>query len=265
MTLAPHSPAWYDRLATMQQGYWYPWRSTLGKWNGEDEYLMLVGEHLGPAVDLLDVGCGHGDVALQLAPHCRSVLAYDRVASWITRAQATAQAQGVTNLTYCCHDSSTDANGGQAKLPTTDQSMDLLISRRGPFHWIEDARRVARPGATLLMLVPDARPMPVWNDLVPAGLRWTDAPTDPLWARKAIEERLAVAELRLHSWWSFDVPEYFATPGDFYTLLAFGYAPGEVPTFAEVEPGLGQIFKQFAGSEGLEVRHVRHLWKAIVN
>ena len=61
------------------------------------------------------------------------------------------------------------------------------------------------------------------------------------------------------------MPEYFVTPADFYTLLAFGYAPGEVPTFAEVEPALQQIFNQFAGDEGLEVRHVRHLWKAVVD
>ena len=265
MTLAPHSPAWYDRLATMQAGYWYPWRSTLGKWHGEDEYLTLVGEQLGPAVDVLDAGCGHGEVALQLAPHCRSVLAYDRVASWIRRAEATAQAQGVTNVTYACYDSGSNANGGHPKLPAADQSMDLLLSRRGPFHWIEDARRVARKGATLIMLVPDARPKPLWNDLLPAPFRWQRLPDDPLWARKDIEARLAVANLRLHSWWSFDVPEYFVTPADFYTLLAFGYAPGEVPTFAEVEPALQQIFNQFAGDEGLEVRHVRHLWKAVVD
>jgi len=142
--------------------------------------------------------------------------------------------------------------------------MDLLISRRGPFHWIEDAHRVARPGATLIMLVPEARPLPVWNELVPEPLRWTYVPNDPNWARKAIEAQLAVADLRLHSWWSFDVPEYFAMPEDFYTQLAFGYALGEVPSFAEVEAALKQIFTEFAGSEGLEARHVRHLWKAVV-
>ena len=27
MSLTAHSPAWYDRLATMQNGYRYPWRS----------------------------------------------------------------------------------------------------------------------------------------------------------------------------------------------------------------------------------------------
>jgi len=248
----------------MQAGYWYPWRSKLGQWNGEDEYLTLVGEHLSAEVDVLDAGCGHGAVALQLAPHCRTVLAYDRVESWITRAQATAKAQGVTNVTYCCYNSGSDANGGRPRLPAADQSMDLLISRRGPFHWIDDARRVARPGATLIMLVPDARPLPAWNALLPEPLRFTHVPDNPNWARKAIEERLAVADLRLHSWWSFDVPEYFAAPEHLYEFFSFGHAPDELPAYGEVEPALETIFAQFAGADGLELRHLRHLWKTVV-
>lgn len=28
--IVPHSPAWYDRLATLQEGYHYPWQSQLG-------------------------------------------------------------------------------------------------------------------------------------------------------------------------------------------------------------------------------------------
>jgi SAM-dependent methyltransferase len=264
MALSPHSPAWYDRLATLQAGYWYPWRSQLGAWNGEDEYLTLVDEHVGPELDLLEVACGHGAVALELAKRCHSVVAYDRVASWIERAQQTAAEQQVTNLTYLCHDSSRDANGGNARLPGDEQSYDLLICRRGPWHWVEDARRVARPGATLIMLVPDNRPLPVWNDWVPEPFRWKPGPADRNWARNAFEDRFAQTGIRLHSWWSFDVPEIFATPADFYTLLAWGYAPGEVPDYAEVAPALERIFAEFAGSDGLEVRHVRHLWKATI-
>ena len=157
MPLQPHTPEWYDRLATLQPGYYYPWRSRLGPWNGEDAYLALVRAHLRPDADLLDVACGHGEVALDLAPLCRSVLGYDRIAPWIERAQRTAQERSVANATFVCHDSSPAANGGRARLPAADGSFDLLICRRGPFHWIEDARRVARPGAVLLMMLVSRR------------------------------------------------------------------------------------------------------------
>jgi len=259
----PHSPEWYDRLATLQDGYYYRWSSQLAPGNGEDEYLELVNRHLRSDTDVLDVACGHGEVTLAIAPRCRSVVGYDRIASWIERAQQTARQQGHTNATFLCHDSSTTTNGGKARLPGADGSFDLLICRRGPFHWVEDARRAARPGATLLMLVPDARPLPPWNDRLPEILRLS-VPTDPHWARPAIEKRLAVGGLTLHSWWSFDVPEFFSGPAQLYDLLTWGWTVEEVPTFAEVRPTLEGIFADYGGADGVELRHIRQLWKAVV-
>lgn len=65
MRLQPHSNEWYDRLATIQDGYYYPWAAQLAPWNGEDNYLELVHQHLRPELDVLDVACGHGEVALR--------------------------------------------------------------------------------------------------------------------------------------------------------------------------------------------------------
>jgi len=263
MPLRPHSNEWYDRLATMQDGYYYQWGSHLAPWNGEDNYLDLVHQHLHADLAVLDVACGHGEVALNIAPHCRSVLGYDRIASWIERAQQTAQAQGLTNATFVCHDSSRDANGGQARLPGEEGAFDLLICRRGPFHWVEDARRVARPGAVLLMLVPDARPLPPWNDWLPETLRQIPV-GDPHWARTSIEQRLAIGGLALHSWWSFEVPEWFPGPTQLYDFLTWGWTADEVPAFAEVQPILERIFADYGRPQGVELRHRRYLWKAVV-
>jgi len=177
----PHTAAWYDRLATLQTGYHYPWKSRLGPWNGEAAYLALVREHLRPDADLLDVACGHGDVALEIAPHCRSILGYDRTAPWIALAQRAARERGVTNASFICHDSSLAANDGQARIPAPDASFDLLLCRRGPFHWVADARRVARPDAVLLMLIPNPTPATPWSAMLPAPLAWADA-DNPLWA-----------------------------------------------------------------------------------
>jgi SAM-dependent methyltransferase len=263
MRLPAQTPAWYDRLATLQEGYYYPWRSRLDPWHGEDAYLELVRRHLRPDADVLDVACGHGEVALTIAPHVRSVLGYDRTAAWVAMAQRAVGERGLTNATFLCHDSSPAANGGRARLPVADASLDLLICSKGPFHWIEDARRAARPGATLLMLVPDATPPMPWRDRLPEALRWQEA-ADPDWARPAVEGRLAAAGLVLHSWWSFDVPEIFPDPEQVYVWLAWGRIAEEVPAFDIVRPILEAIFAEHASPDGLVVRYRRYLWKAEV-
>lgn len=263
MDLKPHSVAWYARLATQLERYVYPWRSILPDHHGEDDYIARIAEHITPETDMLDVACAHGDVALHFAPHCRSVLAYDVTEPWIELARQRAAEQGQTNVTFICHDSSLDANGGSARLPAADASYNLLTCSKGPFHWIEDARRVARPPATLLMLVPDAEPAEPWYTRLPDSLR-PYVPTDPNWARPSIERRLTTGGLTLDSWWSYDVPEALIDVEALYAWLTFGKDPARVPPLDQVAPTLEAIFQAFAGSTGLTIRHRRFIWQAIV-
>ena len=263
MRLPRQTPAWYDRLASSQAGYFYPWRSLLGAWHGEDVYPKLVDAHLRSDADVLDVACGHGGVALDIAPRVRSVFGYDRTSAWVELAQRAARDRGLTNATFQCYDSSAAANAGQARIPAPDASFDLLICSKGPFHWIYDAQRVARPGAVLLMLVPDADPLTPWHSLLPEELRWQEA-VDPGWARPAIEQHLTSGGLSLHSWWSFDVPENFPDTQELYAWLSWDCTADEVPSFAEVRPTLEQIFATYGSSQGVEIRHCRYLWKSIV-
>jgi SAM-dependent methyltransferase len=222
----------------------------------------MVREHLQPDSDVLDIACAQGETSLEIAPHCRSVTGYDRIASWITFTQQAAQQAGLTNVSFICHDSSAEANGGRVRLPVDGASFDLLICSKGPFHWIEDARRVARPGAVLLMLVPDTTPITAWTSELPLPLRWQEG--NPNWARPAIVQRLTAAELSLHSWWSFDVPELFPNPEELYAWRTWGCTPDEVPAFAEVASDLERTFGHYAGPKGLEIRRRRYIWKSIV-
>ncbi|MCP4166184.1 MAG: class I SAM-dependent methyltransferase [Chloroflexi bacterium] len=122
--LKPHSDDWYDRLATMQQGYYYPWRSRLPANNGEDTFLDVVTAHLSPEVDLLEIACGHGAMALDLAPSCRSIVGYDRVQAFIDLAQELARTGEVDNARFLFADSSAQANGGKPRIPAADDSFD---------------------------------------------------------------------------------------------------------------------------------------------
>jgi SAM-dependent methyltransferase len=266
MKLIPHSVEWYDWLSKKQTGYFYPQRSTLPVWHGEDVFRELVFAHLTPEMDVLEVACAQGELALALAPRCRSVLGYDVTPGYIDLARAAAEERGIGNARFVVHNSKAEANAGSARMPAADQSVDLWVNSKGPFHPILDAPRVCRPGAALLMLVPEGWRPAAWEARIPEPLRiQLAAQDDPDWARKAIEARLGEAGLRLHSWWDFDVPEVFTDPRELYVARAWPFMEDEVPPYAEAAPAFEQIFRDFAAPHGLEVRRRRHIWKAVVD
>jgi ubiquinone/menaquinone biosynthesis C-methylase UbiE len=262
MNLEPHSPNWYDQLAKVQSGYHYPWKSRLSPFNGEDAYLELVKAHLNSKLHVLDAGCGHGEVALDIAPLCRSVLAYDLVENYIELAKLEAQKQRLENIQFVCANSSAKANGGKPTLPAQDTSIDLFISRRGPLHWLEDARRVAKPNATIIMLNPLETPLPVWHTLLPEECRFPVSNEGSILQK--VQERLSRANLKLHSHWTFDVPEVFESSKELYTYLSWGNFTNP-PSFENTKPILDTIFERYAGARGLALPHRRLLWKAIAN
>ena len=269
MAIKPHSPAWYDRLAENQAGYFYPWKAQLPPLHGEDIFLQMVKEHTSEVSDVIEVACGHGELSLTLAPLCRSIVGYDRVTSWIERAQSESEQRSYENVTFVCYDSSSDSNDGQARLPADADSFDLMICSKGPFHWISDARRVARPGAVLLMLVPDWYPQTEWHSLLPTSPPGNEFASrietaNPNWAREAIEERLALAGLELDSWWSFDVPQLFPDPEELYIWWSWGKALSDIPSFSELRPVLEKIYRLYGGDEGVTLRYRRYIWKATV-
>jgi len=260
--LKPHSNEWYDRLSTLQQGYYYPWRSCLLPDNGEDTFLDLVKAHISPDADVLEIACGHGAMALELAPLCRSIFGYDRVAEFIDLAQKAKRAGGEDNAHFLHADSSAQANGGAPRIPAEDDSFDLLISRRGPLHWIADAKRVARPGAILIQLNPARISAPDWNDELPELFRFETRPYGYRYER--IRDWLRTGGLGYHSTWTINRPEFFDDPTELYRKLSWGFTEDEVPAYAEMQPLLERIFARYATADGLAVPHGRFLWMSVV-
>lgn len=265
VALPPQTPPWYDRLAEIQEGYFYPWRSHLPPRHGEDVYADVVQECVSRESDVLDVACAQGDIALAIAPSARSVLGYDRTPKWIELAEQHAAEQGMTNARFVVHDSSPGANGGRARLPGAEGAYDLIVCSKGPFHWVEDARRVTRPGARLIMLVPSATPVLPWTRMLPEPLAWTDAENgNPLWAYDYFAARLNRIDISIDAYWTFVVPETFERPEDLYEWRAFGYTADEVPAFDEVRDTLELIFNRYGSADGVSVPHSRLLWTARV-
>jgi SAM-dependent methyltransferase len=270
MRLTPHTEEWYAWLSKKQKGYFYPGRRSLPAWHGEDSFLRMVFEHLKPEMDVLEVACAQGDLAMAVAPHVRSVLAYDATPGYIDLAHLAARERGITNASFLVYNSRAQFYGGRPHIPAEDHSIDLWVNRKGPFHPILDARRVCRPDAVMLMLVPSGGVpaegrLPAWTSLLPEPFSLGDPNrSDPNWAYKAIEQNLAEAGLRLHSWWDFDVPEYIPEPRELYASLAWPFMEDEIPPYQEVEGIFEGIFKEFAGPQGLENRWRRSIWKAVI-
>lgn len=251
-------------LATQQGGYFYPWRSTLGPGNGEDAYSRLVEDHLSPDKVVLDAGCGHGTDMLEFAPKARRFIGYDAVEAFITIARRRAAQAGLTNVELVLANSSARLNGGAAHVPVEDQTLDLIISRRGPTNWIADARRVCRPGARLIQLNPLPGPKVLWNAELPENLRLADNPSNPSRPELTleIEAALANAGLRLDEGRVFDVPEVFSEPEELYRVLTFMRFEPETPSWEAARTPLERLFDRHGQ---IDLRQRRFLWTAVVD
>lgn len=260
-----HSNDWYDHLASVQAGYFYPWKSSVGDKNGEQAFLTLLSEHLTPETMVLEVGCGHGALSLDHAGHCRHILAYDRVQSYIDLANKNKASRQINNVDFVCYDAMDPVHDEMA-LPAEDNSVDLIICRRGPMHWIQDASRVCREGAHIISLSPMEEPIPAWSSKLPHKLHYENSGrhTGSGSIHQSVENRLHQAGLTLHSGWGFDVPEIFSDPRELYQMIAWGLPAAEIPTFEDIEYKFDSIYKTYAEADGIVLRHCRFLWQANV-
>ena len=253
-----------EALARQQCGYFYPWRSAVGDENGEDAYTRHVEAHLSADKVVLDAGCGHGTDMLAFAPKVRRFIGYDAVESFIAIARRRADEHGLANVELVLTNSSPQHNGGVARSPAADHSLDLIISRRGPTNWIADARRVCRLGARLIQLNPLPAPgPPAWNDELPEALRLAENPANPGRPDLAasIEAALGAANLQLESGQVFDAPEVLSEPEELYRLLTFMRFEPDTPSWDAARPHLERLIHRHGP---IEFRQRRFLWTAMV-
>lgn len=115
---------------------WAAWSRALG--------LLL------PPVDVVDLGCGDGYLAIEAAHWARKVIAIDRSSDALARAKALAARRHVRNVTW--------KRGELERLPLPDASADVALLSQALHHAaaperaLSEARRVLRPGGRLLVL-----------------------------------------------------------------------------------------------------------------
>ena len=263
--------SWRTDPRIAERGYAHIWQSTVASGNGEDAFLDLIDSVAGPHSDVLDVGCGHGDLALHLATRCRSVVGVERIGGYLDLARELATERGIANIRFVQADlagpKDSNRKGGLPRpfvpLPVPDRAVDVVVNRRGPMlpRYIDDLRRVIRPGGVLIGMHPNfAWPPPVWTDqLGQLGANLGAFPFEEIasWVTVPLDER-NLTDYRL--WW-IDVPEDVPTPRDLYDLLPYFNFATDLPAFELVESEFQQVFEAHAGPEGLRLRHQRLLYR----
>jgi SAM-dependent methyltransferase len=106
--------------------------------------------HLLPPLQVADLGCGEGYLALEAARWARRVIAVDRSGTVLARARALSRRRGVTNVTW--------RRVTLEDLPLADGSVDLALLSQALHHAADPGRalaeavRVVVPGGRVLLL-----------------------------------------------------------------------------------------------------------------
>ena len=248
-----------ERIAA--RGFAHRWDSVVADGNGEDFFLQLLDRHLHTGMDVLDVGCGHGELTLSVARRARSVIGLERHRAYLKLARELLGESGLSNVVFIETELAGPAEAHRGgPLPLADRSVDLVVNRRGPplVRYLDDLRRVARPGTVVIGMHPvGTAPPPSWAASI-STLRnrfqmlgydeVTSWVTGPL-------TRHGIADYRL--WW-IDVPEYLTSPRALYDRLADETMPPWESVAAEVEAA----YKHNQTDASLILRHVRLVWTA---
>lgn len=258
--------SWLRDPRIAARGFAHRWQSSVAAGNGEDAFIALVDQYLHPECDVLDLGCGHGELTLTLAPRCRSIVGIERIPEYLELARELAAEQKVANIQFYQVKLAgvDDKDRLFAGIPLADDSIDVFINRRGPIlqRYLGEALRVARPGAVIVGLHPVGNaPTPIWNEQLPEPYRNKLKAVSFDDVARWVVNPLQTAGISDYSMWWIDVPEFFRTPYELYARLN-NPQPADALEYQAIEPQLTSIVNNYRTPQGLVLRHQRLLWQA---
>ncbi len=114
--------------------------------------LTVVAEKFSHArnADVLDLGCGAGHLSFAIAPHVRSIIAYDLSSEMLDVVRGEAERRNLPNIST--------KHGRVGELPFEDATFNSVCTRYSAHHWtnvpqaLAEIRRVLQPDGTFMLI-----------------------------------------------------------------------------------------------------------------
>lgn len=246
--LKPHSLEWYRQLSEQHGAYTYPWHSTLTVPNGESIFDKEVMDKI-QNKKVLDVGCGHGEFALNCSAVAKEVIGFDITDRFIDKANENKK----SNLSFVVGNS-------KHGLPFKQEEFDCAYIRKGPTSAYLLLHQVVKKGGIVLGLHPgddSGRELPM---LFPNLFTRNNTGT-----LHAIKQRLQASKFSDFQIETFNSIEYLHSPTDVIRLCCFGQTQIVYDfIFDNCIHFIDKIFQDNAVTEGLPITSERHIVRAII-
>lgn len=209
--------------------------------------------NIAPGQQMLDVGCGAGQIAIPAAKHGVNVTGVDIASNLIQQACSRAQAEGL------------DAQfkeGDAELLPFSDASFDVVVSLIGamfaprPEKVAAELLRVCRPGGRIIMgnWTPQSLPGHMFKTIGKYLSPPPDVPFPPLWGDEETAchrfsqgtSSLALTRRHYPSWtYPFAVEQVVEFFGQYFGPVHRAFKALAEPAKAELRHELEHLFAQF--------------------
>lgn len=166
-------------------------------WSAMAGILLLEHVPLASAIHALDIGCGTGFPAIELAERLGSssrVRGLDPWATALDRARTKTRMRGVAHVVF--------DEGDAGKMPYGDGIFDLIVSNLGLNNFtdadaaVAECRRVLKPGGCLALSTNLVGHMAEFYDVLRRVLAETGAEREPELLQRHIDARATVAGVR---------------------------------------------------------------------
>ncbi|WP_456271012.1 class I SAM-dependent methyltransferase [Bacillus sp. AK031] len=245
--LPPHSIQWYSQIGELEGKYNYTWNSTVLVPNGEtifDEEVMKMVK----GKKVLDIGCGHGDFALNCSSEAAEVIGFDVTSQFLPKDRTPLNVSFVEGNT-------------KKGLPFKNAEFDCAYNRKGPTSSYPHVKRVVKNGGIFLALHPGDNLGMELPELFP-GL-FNKQESTPVLCN--LQQKIKESGFHKSEIEEVNVIEFLHSPVDVLKRRCFGQHPKIYDELIKAElQQVARIFDENKTDQGLPVTFSRYIVRIVV-